>query len=118
SHTGNNKVQAFLVIIGDCSMQCQLDGTTRNEKVFVEVSERMAGAGSKRTSQQCREKLKKLKSEYKNMKDHNGRSGLDRKQWRLFDHMDRIYGHRPASRGREGGMDLAVATHKYSTQPL
>ncbi|XP_037830325.1 uncharacterized protein LOC119616816 [Kryptolebias marmoratus] len=105
----NDEVQVFLSIIGDCNIQRQLDRATCNEKVFVEVAERMAGAGYSRTSPQCQEKLKNLKRDYKAIKDPNGRSGSNRKQWGWFDHMDAIYGHRPASCGREGGMDSATS---------
>ena len=53
------------------------------------------------------EKLKKLKSDYRAIKDHNGRSGSNRKTWKWFDQMDAIYGQRPASNGRECGVDSA-----------
>ncbi|XP_033970008.1 uncharacterized protein LOC117469655 [Trematomus bernacchii] len=87
----------------------ELDGTTRNLKVFQEVSALLSGRGYARTFQQCRDKLKKLKSEYRAVKDHNGRSGSDRRSWKWFDLMDAIYGHRPANVGREGGLDSATA---------
>ena len=50
----------------------------------------------------------KKKSDYRAIKDHNGRSGSDRKRWKWFDLMDGIYGHRPASNGREGAIDSAT----------
>ncbi|CAM4571488.1 unnamed protein product [Leuciscus chuanchicus] len=59
--------------------------------------------------QQCREKLKKLKSDYRAVKDHNGRSGSNRKSWKWYEQMDGIYGHRPVSNGREGGLDSATS---------
>ncbi|MEQ2232879.1 hypothetical protein ILYODFUR_015997 [Ilyodon furcidens] len=42
THWSNNEVQTFLAIKGDCSIQRQLDGTTRNEKVFADVADQMA----------------------------------------------------------------------------
>ncbi|XP_074545456.1 uncharacterized protein LOC141804743 [Halichoeres trimaculatus] len=101
------EVQTFLGIIGEEAVQRELDGAVRNEKVFRLVSERMAVEGYTRTPDQCRSKCKKLRAEYRKIKDHNSRSGVQRKNWRWFDLMDAIYGSRPASRGREGAMDTA-----------
>ncbi|KAM9364272.1 uncharacterized protein KZ484_010541 [Pholidichthys leucotaenia] len=67
----------------------------------------MAAQGCSRTAKQCWEKLKKMKSDYRAIKDHNGRSGVNRKDWKWFNQMDAIYGHRLASNGREIGVDTA-----------
>ncbi|XP_034004320.1 epsin-2-like [Trematomus bernacchii] len=69
----------------------------------------MSTSGYSRTVVQCRKKLKKMKSEYSLVKDNNNTSGASRKNWKWFDLMDTIYGHRPASVGREGGVDSATA---------
>ena len=81
----------------------------QNEKVYQKVAEQLATHGYQRTFQQCREKLKKLKSDYRAIKDHNGRSGSNRRKWKWFNQMDAIYGHRPANNGRKGGLDSATA---------
>ncbi|KAL3050827.1 hypothetical protein OYC64_001151 [Pagothenia borchgrevinki] len=104
-----DEVTTFLHLIADDKIQRELDGTTRNLKVFQEVSALLSVRGYARTFQQCRDKLKKLKSEYRAVKDHNGRSGSDRRSWKWFDLMNDIYGRRPASVGREGGLDSATA---------
>ena len=103
------EVQTFLCLVADEQIQRELDGATRNEKVYRQVAELLAAHGYHRTFQQCREKLKKLKSDYRAIKDHNGRSGSNRKNWKWFDQLDAIYGHRPANSGREGGLDSATA---------
>ncbi|KAL3067629.1 hypothetical protein OYC64_017370 [Pagothenia borchgrevinki] len=102
------EVTTFLHYIAD-KIQRELDGTTRNIKVFQEVSTLMSTSGYSRTVVQCREKLKKMKGEYRLVKDNNNTSGASRKNWKWFDLMDSIYGHRPASVGREGGLDSATA---------
>ncbi|XP_076839555.1 uncharacterized protein LOC143484626 [Brachyhypopomus gauderio] len=105
----NAEVQTFLQIIGDQKIQGELDGATRNVKVFSEVSALMATHGYQWSVMQCRSKLKKLKSDYRAVKDHNGRSGANRKDWKWFQQMDAIYGHRPASNGRENVLDTAMS---------
>lgn len=48
----------------------------------------MKEAGYERSFQQCRDKLKKLKAEYKKEKDRHGRRGEGRSTWDYFDEMD------------------------------
>ncbi len=57
------------------AVQAQLDGTTRNAKVFQELAGILAAAGYNRTPGQCRDKIKNLKRIYKAVKDNNNRSG-------------------------------------------
>ncbi|XP_037312501.2 zinc finger protein with KRAB and SCAN domains 2-like [Pungitius pungitius] len=111
------EVQTFLGIIGEERVQRELDGMVRNEKVFQHVSERLAVEGYQRTSEQCRIKCKKLRSDYRKVKDHNSRSGVYRKDWKWLAMMDAIYGHRPASLGREGGIDTATSLLESTTEP-
>ncbi|MEQ2230746.1 hypothetical protein ILYODFUR_032522 [Ilyodon furcidens] len=68
------------------------------EKVFTEVAVRLISHGFYRTLQ-CREKLKKLESYSKNIRNHNGQNESNRKPWCWFEIMDNIYGHRPMSSG-------------------
>ncbi|MEQ2253881.1 hypothetical protein ILYODFUR_037113 [Ilyodon furcidens] len=68
----------------------------------------MAGQGYQQTAKQCRVKLKKLKSDYRTIKDHNGRSGSDWKNWKQFDQIDSIHGNRLASDMRESACDSAT----------
>ena len=103
------EVTTFLHLIAADKIQRELDGTTRNLKVFQEVSALLSERGFSRTFLQCRETLIKLKSEYRLVKDNNGTSGAGRKNWKWFDLLDAIYGHRPANVGSEGGLDSATA---------
>ena len=51
-----------------------------------------------RTYQQRREKLKKLKCEYKRIKDKRNKTGEERyPEWDYFDAIDAMIGHRPAT---------------------
>ncbi|CAH2318915.1 Hypothetical predicted protein [Pelobates cultripes] len=96
------ELSTSLTIIGDSVIQSELDGSVRNEKVYKDISQRMAAEGFERTSGQCRAKLKKLKGQYKKIKDTNSRSGNSQSTWKWYDAMDAIYGHKPANQGREG----------------
>ncbi|XP_040294331.1 zinc finger and SCAN domain-containing protein 29-like [Bufo bufo] len=114
----SEELSTFLAIIGDGVIQSELDGSVRNEKVYKDISQRMAAEGFERTSGQCRAKLKKLKAQYKKIKDANSRSGNCPTAWRWYDAMDAIYGHRPANQGREGGLDSATVILESMVDPF
>ncbi|XP_029942348.1 trihelix transcription factor GT-3a-like [Salarias fasciatus] len=97
----NGEVEALLGIVGEEDIQRDLDGAVRNQKTFIVISGRMKELGFDRTAEQCRAKLKKLRGDYRKVKDHNSRSGVHRKNWRWLDLMDAIYGNRPATQGRD-----------------
>lgn len=110
------ELQTFLHIVGEDATQQELDGSTRNEKVYREIAQRLAASGFNRSSTQCRMKLKKMKMQYKKVKDNNNQSGNGRTSWRCYDAMDAIYGHRPACQGREGSLD--TATLESTVEPV
>lgn len=51
------------------------------------------------THKQVREKIKKLKQDYNNMKDPNSRSRSDQRTSKWFDRLNSLLGHRPALLG-------------------
>ena len=64
--------------------------------VFEKISERMKSAGFERTIEQCRVEIKKLKGEYKKIKD-NQSTGQGRKDWKHYDALNEILGSRPST---------------------
>ena len=88
----------MIALWGEEDIQAKLEGTTRNIKVFETISNKLKDLGFEgRTAVQCREKVKKLKADYRKMKAHNNRSGRNRKTSRYMDQLDSILGHCPAS---------------------
>ena len=90
------EVQALLSYWGQESIQqCLESGNRRNERVFLDISTHLETLGFIHTAVQVREKLKKLKQDYKKTKDHNNRSGSWHKTGKWYDWIDSILGHRP-----------------------
>ena len=75
---------------GDQSIQAMLEGCTRNIHVYDKLARELERAGYKRSWSQCRDKLKKLKGDYRKVKDHNNETGRERKVWKYFEEMDAI----------------------------
>ncbi|XP_029971617.1 uncharacterized protein LOC115405945 isoform X2 [Salarias fasciatus] len=89
----DSEVRDLLHLFG--CREIQRDDTRRNLKVYASISEQLALRGVHRTAKQCREKIKKLKQDYKKVKDQNIRSGYERKTNKWYEKMDAILGHRP-----------------------
>ena len=82
---------------GDEEIQALLEGCARNKHVYDKIAARMVEAGYERTGVQCRDKIKKLKGEYKKIKDNNNETGRKRKVWKFYDCMNDILGSKPAT---------------------
>ena len=93
--------ETFLLIDlwGDEAVQAMLEGCSRNRHVYERISEELdKGGGFKRSWSQCRDKLKKIKKQYKKIKDYHDETGRKRKEWKFFEKMDSILGCKPATR--------------------
>lgn len=75
---------------GDQSVQEELEGCKKNSKIFSKLSDQMRAAGYERTLAQCRDKIKKLKSEYRKVKDANKQIGNKRKKSKFYEKINEI----------------------------
>ena len=80
---------------GDEVVQVLMEGCSRNRHVYERLARELENAGYKRTWVQCRDKIKKLKGEYKKIKYHN-ETRRERKVWKFYESIDCIIGTRPA----------------------
>ena len=87
----------LIAIWGDIKIQEELDGAKKKKLVYDKIATLMREKGYNRDSEQCKTKIKNLKSTYRSIKDHNNKSGNDKKTWPFYDQMDAVLGHRPAS---------------------
>ena len=91
------EVRALIAIWGEDKIQEELDGAVRNQAIFDSIARKMQQKGYDRDWQQCRNKIKNLKKEYRQVKDNNGQTGRERKTCKFYKELDDILGHRPAS---------------------
>ena len=90
----------LIEIWGEDNIQSQLEGCHRNKEVHQHIAQKMRKAEYERTFEQCREKVKKLKKEYRRLKDTLNETGQGRSkevEWPYFELMDRILGHKPTT---------------------
>ena len=88
----------LISIWSEDNIQAQLEGCKRNREVYSKISRELSLAGYNRTYEQCREKLKKLKAEYKKISDKRKETGQGSyPEWDNYDAMDRVLGHKPST---------------------
>ena len=80
-------------------IQVQLEACHRNRDVYQKIAKelREEGGCTNRTYEQCREKVKKLKGDYRKVKDKQHKTGEERNDWEYFEAMDSVLGHKPAT---------------------
>lgn len=116
----DDEVQVLLCIYAEEEIQREFESTARNDKVYAKMAARLAEMNINHTVKQVREKLKKLKQDYKKVKDHNNRSGTEkRSKW--YDRLDALLGHKPAYSGSAATTQPAMLTlggpkQEYNTE--
>ncbi|KYN01658.1 hypothetical protein ALC62_07539 [Cyphomyrmex costatus] len=70
-------------------------GKTTHKKFWELIASKLIANGYNVTGVQCKSKMAGLKNTYKNVKDHNAKSGNSRRTWRYFEMMDEIFNKKP-----------------------
>ena len=91
---GDSETFKLIEIWGDGAIQAMLEGSKRNKDVFKKIAGKMMDVGYDKTADQCNSKIRKLKLEYRKIKDGRKKTGTGRKEWRFF---DAVLGHKPAT---------------------
>jgi len=92
----DTEVFRLLDIWGEDNTQEQLEGSKRNKHVYDRMSEELRVYGIQKNGEQVRCKVKKLRQEYKKIKDGHKETGNKRKQWKYYDKINEIMGNRPS----------------------
>ncbi|XP_037616689.1 uncharacterized protein LOC119482862 isoform X2 [Sebastes umbrosus] len=93
----HEETEALISVWSEENIQRGLEESFRNEKVYREVSGRLAARGVRHSAKQCRERMKKLKHEYRKIKLHRETGGAKRKTFRWYEAMDTTMRGRPAT---------------------
>ena len=83
--------------MGEDSIQGMLEGSRRNRDVYAKIAKIINEVGYEKTVEQCAEKIKKLKFEYRRIRDSNSSTGRGRTERKFFDAIDNVLGHKPYS---------------------
>ena len=101
----------LIEVWGEESIQAMLEGSKRNKEVFKKIAREMEAAGYEKTAEQCNSKIK---LEYRKIKDTRNKTGRGRKEWKCFESMDAVLGHKPATQPpvvvESGDVSVAINT--------
>ena len=75
----------LIEIWSEDAIQAMLEGSRRNREIFIRISKEMENCGFCKSGDQCSCKIKKLRFEYKKIKDTMGKTGRGRKNWKYFE---------------------------------
>ncbi|XP_061466803.1 1-aminocyclopropane-1-carboxylate synthase-like protein 1 isoform X1 [Rhineura floridana] len=95
SNWSDPEVVELLHLWADESVQAELESCLRNQHVFNRIAEVLREKGIHRTGDQCREKIKKMKLEYRRIKDNN-KAPRGGRTWKFYEVMDRVLASRPS----------------------
>lgn len=96
SNWSEPEVVELLQLWSDESIQLELESCLRNQHVFNRIAVALHDRGIYRTADQCREKIKKLKLDYRRMKE-NQQTPRGARARRFYDVIDRVLSSRPAA---------------------
>ena len=74
----------FIELWSEDSIQGMLEGGRRNRDIYAKVVKIMYEAGYEKRVEQCAAKIKKLKFEYRRIRDSNSRTGRGRIEWKFL----------------------------------
>lgn len=96
SNWSEPEVVELLQLWSDEAVQLELESCLRNQHVFNRIAVALHDRGIYRTADQCREKIKKLKLDYRRMKE-NQQTPRGARARRFYDVIDRVLSNRPAA---------------------
>lgn len=96
----SEEIESLLEVWADENIKTQLENTHKNAEIYRMFSEHLRRRGFKRTADQCRVKVKKLRQQYLKIRDSlrkTGSSTEEKDKFPWFDAIDNIIGSRPTS---------------------
>ncbi|XP_028309337.1 zinc finger and SCAN domain-containing protein 20-like isoform X2 [Gouania willdenowi] len=91
SHWSDNEIECLINIWAEDGIQQQLEKTHKNSAVFRKFRDHLSRRGYVRSTEQCRNKVKKLRMNYKRVRDA---PRTVKAKYRWFDAIDQIIGRR------------------------
>ena len=87
----------LIEIWGDEIIQEQLEGCKKNREVYEKIAKLMCEEGYDRTWTQCRDKIKKLKVDYRKVRDKNKETGNKRRDNKFYKAMNEVMADKPTT---------------------
>ena len=98
-HTGHVWLDKEIVALLDVRLDMETDfNKCKNHmQLWRCIADKLNSMGLQVTVTQARDKFNALKKKWKEVVDHNNKSGNDRKDWKYMDHFDNVFGNRASA---------------------
>ncbi|XP_033757861.1 uncharacterized protein LOC117340221 [Pecten maximus] len=93
-----SETEARLLLDTRIEMDSLFQGSTNHKTLWGRIAERMLLSNVRVNGDQCNNKFKAMKRDYRATKDHNEQSGNDKKRCRFYDEFDTVYGCKAGTR--------------------
>ena len=80
----DEEVHCLISVWSDDVVQAELEGCHRNQHVYQRMADELRKHGYDRSWEKCREKVKKLKKDYKDVIDNNTETGRRREMFKFL----------------------------------
>ena len=71
----DREIEALIALWGEGDVQDELVGAVRNKVIYKKIAQKLQEHGYHRDWKQCRDKIRNLKTKYKEIRDNNGETG-------------------------------------------
>ncbi|XP_071574567.1 uncharacterized protein [Temnothorax nylanderi] len=93
-------------------------GKITHKKAWEEIAEVLNNEGYIVTAKQCTTRVNTMKRTYKNVKDHNNKSGNNKRTWKYYDVMENLLGEKPYMTPMSTISSTGAETHKAANTSL
>ena len=93
----DDETRKLIELWGENAIWEQLEGSKRNKHIYGKLSDLLVKEGVTKSGEQCRTKVKKLRQDYKKIKDKHNLTGRGRTSWKFYEPLNEILGTRPAT---------------------
>lgn len=107
----------LLDLWGEDSIQAMLEGSRRNKDVFAKIAKEMKHHGYDKSAEQCAGKIKKLKFEYRKIRDKKKKTGEGKTEWKFFDPINNVLGEKPSTEPHVVIESTAASTEELPEAP-
>ena len=80
----DSEVITLIELWGEEGIQEQLEGAKRSKHVYEKLGRELQKTGSDKTAEQCKAKIKKLKLDYRKVKDKHNKTGEGLEHLEIF----------------------------------
>ncbi|KAG8196604.1 hypothetical protein JTE90_014163 [Oedothorax gibbosus] len=110
----DDETLSLIDIFSTEEIQKELNGSKRNIGIYERIASELSNIGFKRTAYQCREKIKRLRKEYHQVKYCIENNMAPKKQMKYYELVDKLFNH--DSPAQSSNMDSSILSSDHEDE--